>query len=118
AEHRLHRRPILGRDEAPEARAEKLVWTRAARPGVGAVHEQDRAVEMEAAHHLALAFHDRAVTPLAFEQRALGVLLLADVARDFRRADDTPVIVDRRDGERHVDPAAILCEAYRLEVID
>ena len=47
----------------------------------------------------------------ARKPRALGVglLSLGDVVRDFRRADDAPArVLDRRDGERHVDECAVL----------
>ena len=52
-------------------------------------------------------------------QRGLGALLLRDVPRDLRGADDRPRgAADRRDGQRHLDGASLLRDPHRLEVLD
>src|SRR5579862_5169858 len=62
-----------------------------------------------------------AVVGLAGEQIDLlfAALLLGDVARDLRSADDAAGIVDdRRHSQRNCDHAAVLAPAYSLEVLD
>src|ERR1043166_2601645 len=59
---------------------------------------------------------------LAFEQALAlgpGALVVGDVARDLRRADDRAARpADGRDGERDVYEAAVLAHALRLVVLD
>src|SRR6185295_18056898 len=50
---------------------------------------------------------------------ALQQLFVGNVAADGRSADDdSPRVLDRRNHQRHIDPAAILANAIGLEVVN
>src|SRR5690606_32188461 len=126
AHHHVHR--VLDRaaglfvDNAEHLRqrpAQRLVRTPPGHGFGGGVQERNPAVPVGRDHAVADAGERDAEVLLLRGELAGEALLLRDVADHLRDADDVAgVVEDGRGGQRHLDPAAILRDAHRLQILD